>query len=87
MARRADDPLGDSREGAIAEMAGALINAVPKCWPGERSRARMGRKSLDDSRRPSEYGLLASTDAEDEGDDIPLVEAASRFTESDKSLA
>ncbi|KAK4053057.1 Cu(2+)-transporting P-type ATPase [Microbotryomycetes sp. JL201] len=86
-ARRADDPLGDKAEGTMFEVAGAFIDAVkywiPGRWMRTLSRRRTTRlfdTSLNDSaRRPSEYGLLASSPADEfEEDDIPLVEAGSK---------
>lgn len=78
MARRRHDPLGDSPEGTLAEVGGALRNVWSRFKASVRIRSKRSR-AQSSARRPSAFGLLSENEADyvDEAD-IPLVEAAER---------
>ncbi|KAK4058582.1 Cu(2+)-transporting P-type ATPase [Microbotryomycetes sp. JL221] len=90
-ARHSDDPLGDKNEGSLFEITGALVDAVQRLIPNTLWQAlkqrRMRRTRIYDysptltesGRRPSEYGLLATSPMDEyDVEDIPLVEATHR---------
>ncbi|KAL8293123.1 hypothetical protein RQP46_000817 [Phenoliferia psychrophenolica] len=72
MARRADDPNGDRAEGTIAEVCGALVDAIHSLTGGKRSR---------NPKRMSGYGPVRASESDGDEEAIPLVQAAAKEAE------
>jgi len=74
LARRTDDPAGDSGEGTLSELGGATVDLVRSAWSkvfpargrqGSRRDWSFTRRTGGIERRPSEYGLLPNETADE----------------------